>query len=541
MFLEVKRFLTEVKTKGGSMMRRRLVGTGIQKIGLRVFICAAILMLCGMFSHPVQGFDTGIKGLSIMGYINQTATYALHNNRPDNKDGFNSFLTQGLFETRYEASQKLVLFNSLKLNADWAYPIYSGSSEWREKGFSDSRDRLFVYDKFRDFVGEAHVTWKPNDQFFFRIGKQIIQWGETDGFLLMNQVNPVDQRRGIGDVQFENTIIPIWLVRAEYNPPIESTWLQNLNVQFIFDPNADFAKNQPPAAGNDVAGVWAPYLEIMPGVLGASYRDITSEPSQWSPQGQTFAMRVSGVVADSRITLNGYYGRSHELARSGLIGFDMEPFRWDPKYVLLHPWFEAYYPYFRFVGATFSRDIDFLKASALGGVAPVLRFEGLYAFNNTFSTNNNNAGQYMLEQGNNFWTSDEYRWMVGLDWKVKINALNPKAYFFISPQVYQRHIMDYPQIGHVGDQVGMIQYKDTWTTSLLINTSYLHTKLQPSLFWMRDWSNRWSMFKGEVAYEYSDKWKYTLGSIYVVGEKTGQGFTGFNYKDNVYVTVSYRF
>lgn len=509
--------------------------------GFGILLYLSITVLTFISPDPARGIETGIKGLEIMGYINQTVSYAMHNHRPDNKDNFNSFLMQGLLETRYEASPQLVLFNSLKLNADWAYAMYSGNGEWKAKGFNDSRDKLFIYDKFRDFVGEAHVTWKPNDLFYFRVGKQIVQWGETDGFLLMNQINPVDQRRGIGDVKFENTIIPIWMIRAEYKPPIQSAWLQDLNIQFLFDPNADFAKNKAIEAGNDVSGIWAPYIEAIPGkaYLG-SYQDFRSEPSSWSPQGQAFAARISGVVADARVTLNGYYGRSHDIARSGPLGARFSIFQWDPSYLILHPFYEAYYPFFRFVGATFTRDIDFLKASALGGVAPVLRFEGLYAFNNTFSSNNN-VPLYMREQGNNFWTSDEYRWMVGFDWKIKVDALNPSAYFFISPQVYQRHIMDYPPAGHVGDPVTAIQYQDTWTTSLLVNTTYFHTKLQPSFFWLKDWSSRSQFFKPEVSYEYDDHWKYTVGAIIVSGEKAPQGFQSFNYKDYVYFTTSYRF
>ena len=35
--------------------------------------------------------------------------------------------------------------------------------------------------------------------------------------------------------------------------------------------------------------------------------------------------------------------------------------------------------------------------------------------------------------------------MLGADWKVKIDFLNPKSYFFISPQFYHRHIMDYAE------------------------------------------------------------------------------------------------
>lgn len=510
--------------------------------GLMVTVLAVLALLCFCGLPQAEAIETNVAGLSVMGYINQSTAYALHSNQPGNKDGFNSFLTQALLETRYEAAPNLVMFNSLKLNADWAYPLYSGNNEWRDKGFDKARDRLFLYDKFRDFVGEAHLTWKPTDRSYIRVGKQIVQWGETDGFLLMNQINPIDQRRGIADVEFETSIIPTWLIRAEYRPPIQTTWLQDVNLQFIFDPNADFAKNESIDLGADYSGVWNPYVVAIPGVayLGR-YRDVLSQPDAWDPQGHAFGGRVSGVVADARVTLNGYYGRSHELARSGAIGADFTAFKWDPNWLILHPYYEAYYPYFRFVGGTFSKDLDFLRASFLGGVAPVLRMEGLYAFNSTFSTNNNNIGQYMQEQNNNFWTSDEYRWMAGFDWKVKINALNPKAFFFISPQVYQRHIMDYPKMGHVGTYTTDIQYQDTWTTSLMVNTTYLHNKLQPSFFWLRNWSTRSEFFRPQISYEYSDKWKYTIGAIICIGEKFQQDMQPFNDKDNIYGTVSYKF
>ncbi len=520
--------------------------SGLSSIGnalpgvFAVIVVFALFCFCG--PPQAEAIETDVPGLNVTGYLNQSASYALHTGRPDNKDGFNSFLMQGVLETRYEAAPNMVMFNSLKLNADWAYGIYSGNNEWNDKGFGKARDRLFVYNKFRDVVGEAHITWKPSDRWYLRFGKQIVQWGQTDGFLLMNQINPVDSRRGISDVEFESTIIPIWLIRAEYKPPLESTWLRDLNVQFIFNPNADFAKNETIELGADYSGVWNPYVEAVPNVayLGR-YRDQVSEPDAWDPQGHAFGLKVSGTVGDAMVSLNGYYGRSHDVARSGALGADLTPFKWDPAWMILHPYYDAYYPYFRFVGGTFSKDLDSLRASALGGVAPVLRFEGMYAFNSTFSTNNNNIAQYMREQDNTYWTSDEYRWMVGMDWKVKIDALNPKAFFMISPQFYHRHIVDFPKEGYVGTPTTDIQYQNTYTTTLMINTTYLHNKLQPSIFWLRNWSTRSEFYRPQLSYEYSDKWKYTIGAIIVSGEKLAQDMQPFNYKDHIYTTVSYKF
>ena len=516
---------------------------GRRKTGLFVVTFLVIFSLF-FFSAPpgARAIETNIDGLSMMGYINQSVAYALHSGRPDNKNGLNSFLTQAILETRYEAAPNIVMFNSLKFNADWAYPIYSGNKEWREKGFSRARDRLGVYNNFRDVVGEAHITWKPTDRTYFRFGKQIVQWGQTDGFLLMNQINPIDQRRGISDVEFESSIIPTWLIRAEYRPPVDISWLRDFNIQFIFDPNADFAKNQSIEVGADYSGVWNPYVEAIPGAayLGR-FRDNLSEPDPWDPQGHAFGLRLSGTIADALVTLNAYYGRSHDMARSGAIGADVSPFKWDTTKFLVHPHYNAYYPLFRFVGGTVTKDLEFLATSFLGNVAPVIRLEGLYAFNSTFSTHDNNIAQYILEQNNTFWTSDEIRWMVGFDWKIKIDALNPKGYFFISPQVYHRHIMDYPKIGHVGTPTTDRLYQNTWTTSLMVNTKYLNAKLEPSFFWLRNWTTRSEFFRPQISYEYSSSWKYTLGAIIVSGAKKALDMQPLNYKDHVYGTVSYKF
>lgn len=549
--------------KGGEKMKRNCsVMRKVSKGRLVVFALVVFSLLCFGRPSTVGAIDTGVENLSMLGYIMQSATYALHDNRADNKDGFNSFVTQAILETRYDPIANLAMFLSIKANVDWAYPIYSGTNEWREKEFNKARDRLFVLYKPRDVIGEAHITFKPNDQWYFRVGKQIVQWGQTDGFLLMNQINPLDQRRGITDVEFENTLIPTWLIRAEYIVPqgCLPNWLSSINLQGLFIPNADFAANADISGGNTFSGIWAPYVEInpVPGVpipypmdyfhVGEFRRDI-SKPDQWDPQGHAFGFRISTVTSyGAGVTLNGYYGRSHDVAVSGPIGADFTPFDWDGRQTI-HPWFEAYYPFVKFLGATYTDEISFLKAAWLGNVAPVLRFEGLYAFDSKFSTSNDagSMAYYMAKQGDNFWESDEVRLMVGADWKVRIRPLNSKTFFFISPQLYWRHIVDYPgsdALGkkqHIGDPNGDTIYRDTWTTTLMVNTNYFHTKLQPSFFWLRDWSTKSGFYKPQLAYEYSNVWKYSLGAIIVDGEKLGQGMQPMNYKDHVYFTVSYRF
>ncbi|OPY76809.1 MAG: hypothetical protein A4E65_03062 [Syntrophorhabdus sp. PtaU1.Bin153] len=523
-------------------MRRRLLASEKAKCA-HVFIAVAVFaLLC--FTTPVKAvfeIPIGDKPLTIMGYVNQSVGYGLHDTF-DTKGGFNSYLTQALIEGKYAPASNLTLFGSLKLNADWAYAAYAGSGPWKDRLYDEARDRLFIYNQPRDYVQEAHVTWKPGD-FLFRVGKQVVQWGETDGFLLTNQINPIDQRRGLTDVEFESTIIPIWLVRAEYAPPAIVPGVQDLNLQFIWNPNMDFARNRSIELGGDYSGIWNPNIKVPLGgpvppfdyAHLARYNDQLSYPKgTFDPQGMAFGGRISGQVQDARVTLNGYYGRDHDVARKALplpptIG--ISPY--DNR-LLIGPAYEAYYPIFKFVGATVGKDLDFLRSGALGGVSPVLRFEGMYAFNSTFSSNNSQPIP-------DFFVTDEIRYMVGADWKIKVNALNPLAYFTISGQFYHQHLMNYPSVGHVGNYITDIVYKDNYTTTLMVSTTYLHNKLQPSIFWLRNWSNRSEFVRPQISYEYSDTWKYTLGGIVFIGEKEGQGFEPFNNKDQVYFTVSYKF
>lgn len=272
--------------------------------------------------------------------------------------------------------------------------------------------------------GRLHVPYRQTD----------CRMGETDGFRLMDQINPLDQRRGFADVEFETSIIPVWLLRAEYNLPIKPSWIQNLNLEFVYNPNADFIPNQGVMAGNADGGIWAPDVPIsfpfppFRGHLATAY-GLIDTPKRWS-EGNEFAVRIKAVVKDAIITLNAFYGRENDPVTQLVPPFTapVPPhiFASDGA-LLLHPFQEGRYPLFRFVGATFSRDITPLKASFMGGVAPVLRLETFYAFDSTFTLTNPITNMQRFEK------SDEFRGAIGADWKVRIGFLNPNTYFFISP------------------------------------------------------------------------------------------------------------
>lgn len=467
------------------------------------------------------------RPLNLLGYITQGSAFSLVNeNKYDTEKGLQSALMNLFVEGDYKISNELKFYGSTMLTVDWAYQLNANRDSWHEKLFSKSGEQLNVDGKYWQVLKEAHVTWTPGD-FMFRVGKQIVSWGETDGIRLMDQINPLDQRRGFADVEFETTIIPIWLIRANYSPSVQSSWVKDLGYEFVFNPNADFIPNQPIRTGNDEGGVWAPNL-LIPGPfpfgeahLGSAMTNI-KQPGHFNPDGFEYGFRVKGVVYESLVTLNYFYGRDNDpVTRS--VGSPLVTVASDGR-LIIHPFLEGKFPLFRFVGATLSRDITPLKASFLGGVSPVVRIETFYAFKNTFASTINT-----------FDKSDEFRWAIGIDWKIKIPFLNPRAYFSISPQFFQRRIIDFPS-GH--DLVDL--EKDNYQATLLIKTSYFNAKLVPSFFWLRDITTRSDFFKLELMYDYTHNWRFTIGSLLFRGEERGEGFEVFDNKNQVYFKITYR-
>lgn len=530
----------------------------------KLFLAVALLTL--VFFQPGPAFSeeflVGGKPFSIMGYVTQGGAVSLvEKNKPDTERDFQSALTNLFLEMAYKPRDDIKLYGSGMLTADWMYDLKHNDRSWKDKGFADSRKNLYIDDQYWQLLKEAHVTWTPPN-WNIRAGKQIVGWGETDGFRLIDQINPLDQRRGFADVEFESTIIPTWLLKTEYFPAHKPMWMQDLGFEFIFNPNVTWIKNQPIELGNDVGGIWAPYVTgpdfkdlsplgvpglgfIPTGALGAlppplqaaaaSFPNVASRigsadvtldrPRSGSTTGMEYAGRIKTIIADSIITLNGFYGRSNDyVSRSAAAPPRMTTA--EDGAVIIHPQLEAFYPYFKFVGATFSRDITPLKASFLGGVAPVLRLETFYAFNSTFSN----------QITNEFVKKDELRYAIGVDWKVKIPLLNPRAYFTISPQFYQQKIMSY---GSERKELAGL-YENNYMTTLMITTSYLHNKLVPSFFWMRDRTNKANFFRYQLGYDYSNVWHFVIGATTFDGTKEGQGFDVFQNKDQLYFKVSYK-
>jgi len=470
------------------------------------------------------------KPMNLYGYVTQSMGYSLTGEHYDTEKDLQSAYWTVLFEGDWQPDNDLKIYGQFLLNGDWIYDLKHDDRSWNNKEFPGSRDRLAVDDKYWMILKEFHATWTPGP-FLFRVGKQIVAWGETDGFRLMDQINPLDQRRGFADVEFETTIIPIWLIRGDYYLPVTSEAIQDMALEFTFNPNADWIANEDILPGNDLTGIWAPNVEIPlpPPPLGpggiahlGSIRTDIDHPDSFNDAGFEYAVRMKGVFWDNIITLNYFYGLDNSPVQ---VNVGPPEITVNPQGdLVLHPVQAGYYPRFKFAGATFSRDLSSLRADFLGGISPVIRLEGMYAFDSTFATN--------LDR---FVQCDEIRWAIGVDWKVRIPWINRSQRITIMPQFYHRNIQDVPGEGFANGLES-----DNYQCTLMINTSYMNAKLTPSFFILRDIRSRSHFMKLQLQYNQSNNWHYTAGVLLVEGSEETTGLNVFKNKDYFYLKVSYR-
>lgn len=519
---------------------------------LACVLAAGILAAALSGQAEARQFSLFGSPLNLFGFASQSAQVSLKGDHYDVEEGLNQALFTAFAEADYRPRNDTTFYVSGLLTMDLIYDIKHDDRTWNEKLFSKSRGRMYLDDRDWQFLKECHLTWTPGS-FLFRIGKQIVSWGEMDFFRIMDQINPTDDRRGFSDVEFETTIIPIWLVRAEWWPQLHLDWLSETGIQFIFNPNAEFIPNQRLNTGNDYGGIWSAAAEMPNPVfqavglgtptmyIGAPDENLVREPDQWDDEGFEYALRMSFMIKGSILTLNGFYGRENS-PQMLLAGFVEDPLlsliAGEPVPALgtasdgksiFYPKFSGYYPRQKSVGVTWTGDLPFV-VTALGGVNPLLRVEARYQIDKVYT----DADQ------SRFYKSDYLDTGIGIDWKIKVDALNPRAYFSIMPQFFYARILDYPDGVTLNDtDDGLLPDKDYYTTTLVLSTSYFNGKLVPQVAGAYLVNNKAHLMLVSLQYQQSNHWQYTVEAAFMGGDEPNVPLWLFRKKDYLAFKIKY--
>jgi hypothetical protein len=526
---------------------------------MRRSILSAVLILVFLVGVSVQPalakqFTLLGKPLNLFGYASQSASVSLKGDHYHVEQGLQQALLTVFAEADYRPRHDVTLYISGILTMDLIYDLKHDDRSWNEKLFSQSRSRMYIDDRSWQFMKEAHVTWTPWT-FLFRVGKQIVSWGEMDFFRIMDQINPIDDRRGFSDVEFETTIIPIWLVRAEWWPELNLGWLNEAGLQFTFNPNAQFIANQRLETGNSFGGIWSAAAEIANPVydvlgagtptmyVGAPDLNQVIEPDNWSDDAFEYALRLSLMIKGSILTLNGFYG----LENSPQLLFANPGFVTDPALSaiagepvpalstasdgtsILNPIYTGYHPRQKSVGVTWTGDLP-IVISALGGVNPLVRLEVKYQFDKVFA----DADQ------TRFIESDYLDTGIGIDWKVKWNLLNERAYFSVMPQFFYSRIMDFPDdilLNDVDD--GFLPDQDYYTLTFVLSTSYFNGKLIPQAAFAYLFNNEATLLLPSVTYLMSNSWHFTIDAVFLGGNQPNVPVWLFRKNDYIAFKVKY--
>jgi len=547
--------MCDLKRKSCSGIKDRLV------FGFLVFVAFAL------FAGQASAINLKLFGesLVIKGYVNQSAQFGVNGDNYDTMQGFQQGITQALLEVEYYPADNLKVFTSGLLYKDWAYNIYDSDDDWKFRRFNEARNEMSLRTDYEDMLKECHVTWTPPG-FNIRVGKQIVSWGRMDGVRIMDQINPKDVRIGPSDVEFETSIIPIWLAKMEYYPEYKPNFLQELGIEFIFNPNADFIPDKNPGTGNDLYGIWGvnAYIPALNGRVGSLITDF-DEPDKWS-DGREYAVRVKGTLQDATLfTLNFFKGVDDNpvfmsdpsrigggidaLGGANIPGLNGTPYHDDKGRQIIEPYMQGFYPDKKFAGITFAKDLEALYISALGGVAPLLRCEALYEFDSSFTYNdmsNPFAPMYRFEE------HDAIFWGFGLDWKFKWNLLNARRYFSLVPQFSMRHIKDYPSAPgtYLQNPGGAIVSENDYSFSIRMDTWYMNDKFQPFIYYQRDirqdvdgitgGSVKADLWLFKLTYQPNSTWTYQTQLTLLENDGWDKD-RGMGNKDNISFTVKYQF
>ncbi len=515
-----------------------------------------LVFLMGVWLQPALAKQFSLWGrpLNVFGFASQSAQISLKGDNYFVEEGLQQALLTVLAEADYRPRSDLTLYISGILTMDLIYDLKHDDRTWNEKLFSQSRSRMYIDDRSWQFLKECHVTWTPWT-FLFRVGKQIVSWGEMDFFRIMDQINPTDDRRGFSDVEFETTIIPIWLVRAEWWPELNLGWLGELGVQFVFNPNAQFIPNQRLETGNDFGGIWSAAAEVgnpLYEALGAGtptmyvgHPDLNQivEPDKWDDDGFEYALRLSLMIKGSILTLNGFYGREN----SPQLLFADPGFVTDPLLTqiagepvpalgtasdgtsIFYPVYAGEHPIQKFAGVTWTGDLP-IVISALGGVNPLIRFEARYQWEKAFA----DADQTRYIE------SDFLDTGLGIDWKVKWNLLNPRAYLTVMPQFFYSRIMDFPDDVKLNDvDDGYLPDQDYYTVTLVLSTSYINGKLIPQVAGAYLFNNESSLIIPSLTYLMSNTWHFTIEAGFLGGNIPNVPVWLFRKNDYITFKVKY--
>jgi uncharacterized protein DUF1302 len=380
---------------------------------------------------------------------------------------------------------------------------------------------------------------------FVRFGRQILSWGETDGFRLLDNINPLDSSFGGFLISLDERRVPLDMLRVQYFLGDFGSWLNEsfLELYAAIDNKVGFAPGAPAGSPWTLPNLGEP--------------SATTQSIQFTPPRTIEATRGGGRfvfnVADATFSVAEYWTYFDTPGLQVLVrpGFPAV----DP----LNPFFNGFPGAPNVVSTTDPNSQGFYSAQALQ-TAPRVRVTGgsaTFALPSLYTVVRSElayfSGEPRFSQANidpfvfafffngqqcrgidcvqkraaafgpngnatgGLRTGDSFNYVIGFDINQFIRPLNPGQTFFISTQLFYKHLFDVVSRTPIPDHtpsdgevlpvpqnnvngpgalstLGAVepnfikQSTDQFLQTFFVSTSYMSGKVNPAFVFFYDWS-----------------------------------------------------
>lgn len=455
------------------------------------------------------------------------------------------------------------------------------------------RRRLRRVASYRNRLFQAYVEGEVGD-LFIRFGRQILAWGETDVFRLLDNINPLDASFGGFLLPLDERRVPLDMLRLNYyigqvpGTPLYEAYVEAFGV---IDDAVGFVPGTPKGSP------WALPNDGVPSTLTATVA---------SPPARNFADMRGGVqlrfnapvpgIEEATFSLAHYYTYFDTQAVQVFTAGDPSTGRFFPVPMASGP--GAGYPSLavqtaprvRVTGAatTFVLPMGWTRPLGLSGEA-IIRSELAY-FDGEPRFRQSELDPYVFALltcpggtltpdglcASKRRTGDSWNFVVGFDTNQWIRLLNRGATFFVTTQFFYRHLRDTPERRDIttprpalpgqptlvesevlpvaestqspdrwrlpsaaSEPFFVHSHADQFLQTLQITTSYRSGTIVPTMAMIYDWAGAF-VAQPQVVFV-RDPFRFTVSYSFLTSSRLrgGSGISLLRDRDNVYFQLEY--
>ena len=171
-----------------------------------------------------------------------------------------------------------------------------------EIGLDDVEWENDLREAFVDIVAEGGAQ-KAN----LRLGRQIVRWGETDSFNVINVVNPSDYSYQLAFSRPDDIATPLWMARLDYTVA-GLGFLDSFGIELLAIPDIRPTQLGPLAGKDGMANFDAPYSYTLSGLDGIGITRFREDVASNTFENMEYGISASFGIGDLEAALHYFVG-----------------------------------------------------------------------------------------------------------------------------------------------------------------------------------------------------------------------------------------